>query len=150
MHRVLANHRPINDNLVSWTHHQEIANHDFSRVNLPFLAIPNDRCRRTRQQDDAFKRLLGMDFLHHAHKHIDEHHSDGDERITHLSEEDKCYAQDKQNGIDRVEDVFTDNLDIGPADLRGHVIAKTLCTLCCNLDVREALKTAVTGKWLSL
>ena len=65
---------------------EQIANHDFSRVNLSFLTITNDRCRRTRQQDDVFKRLLGMHFLHHTHDHIDEHHSDGDERIAHSSE----------------------------------------------------------------
>src|SRR2546430_16593362 len=122
MHNALANHRPINDNLISWTHEQEIANHDFSRVNLSFLAITNDRSRRTRQQDDVFKRLLGMHFLHHTHEHVDEHHSDGDERITNLSEEDQRYAQDKQHGIDRVEEVFTGNLEIGRAYMDGNTI----------------------------
>src|SRR2546429_8544266 len=125
MHNAFANHRSIHDHLVSWTHEQEIAHHDFVWINLPFLAITNDRSRRTRQQDDVFKGLLGMHFLHHTHEHVDEHHSDSDERITHLSEEDQRYAQDKQNGIDRVEDVFTDNLEIGPAYLDGHAIAKT-------------------------
>jgi hypothetical protein len=70
LHRSVAHHGPIDDDLVSRTDAQQVAAHDLARIDALLATVTNNLRRRAGQKGDLVELALGAHLLKNAHSGV--------------------------------------------------------------------------------
>ena len=122
LHRSVAHHGPIDDDLVSRTDDQQVAAHDLARIDALLATVADYLRRRAGQKGDSVELALGAHLLEDAHAGVREHHHQREDRVQGAPEKHQQQAQHVEDVVDEAEDVSENDLAVGaPGRRRRNV-----------------------------
>ncbi len=123
LHIAARDNLAIDDDLITGSCDQHVAQHDFARINLPLVSISDDTRLRTSQQRDVFELALGPSLLDNADYDVQEHQACCHHSIVHTPHQHQNNADGEEDRVDEGEGVLAEDLEVGSAGLEPEGVS---------------------------